>query len=163
MKTILVMAALSASVLMSLATPLFAATCTASASGVMLGTYTPNQRTPADSAGSIVVTCAKGALDALPMTVNYSLDISIGSSTGYSPREMTSGVNRLRYNLYRDATRISIWGDGSGGTSAVAGALAIQPSPGSASFTHTLYGRIFASQNAVPGSYADTVLVTVSY
>ena len=146
-----------------LASPVFGATCSASASGVSLGTYTPNQAAPADSAGSIVVVCTKGALDTLPMTVNYSVNINRGGSASYSPRDMTNGTNALHYNLYRDAVRINIWGDTTGGTSNVTGALVLQPTPGSATGTHTVYGRVFASQNAVPGAYADSIVVTVSY
>lgn len=143
--------------------PVLGATCSVSATGVALGTYTPNQPAPADSAGSITVSCAKGALDTLPMTTTYSVDISRGSSSSYSPRELTSGANTLRYNLYRDAVRINIWGDTTGGTSNVTGALQLQPSPGFASATHTIHGRIFGSQNAVPGAYADSIVVTVGY
>lgn len=146
-----------------LAMPVYAASCSVSASGVALGAYTPNQGAPADSAGRVTIACEKGALDTLPMTVNYSLDLSRGGSSSFSPREMTSGTNKLYYNLYRDAARITIWGDASGGTVTATGALQLQPSPGSASGTHTIYGRIFAGQNAVPGAYADAIVVTVGY
>lgn len=145
------------------AMPVSAATCSVSATGISLGTYAPNQTMPADSAGSIVVTCAKGALDSVPMTVAYTIDVSRGGSSAFSPRDMTSGAHTLRYNLYRDASRNIIWGDTTDGTSNVTGALQLQPSPSTASATHTLYGRIFAGQNAYPGAYADSIVVTVGY
>ena len=146
-----------------LAMPVFSATCSVSSVGVSLGTYIPNQPMPADSAGSITIACVKGILDTLPMTVTYSVDISRGSSVSYSPREMTSGANTLRYNLYRDALRISIWGDTTGGTANVTGMLQLLAPLGSASGTHSIYSQIFAGQNAVPGIYADSIVVTVAY
>ena len=145
------------------ATPVFSATCSVSSVGVSFGTYIPNQAIPADSAGSITIACVKGILDTLPMTVTYSVDISRGSSVSYSPREMTSGANALRYNVYRDALRISIWGDTTGGTANVTGMLQLLAPLGSASAAHNVYSRIFAGQNAVPGIYADSIVVTVAY
>ena len=140
-----------------------AATCAISATGVALGSYKPNQVAPADSAGTIRVDCTKTAGDVLPMNISYSIDISKGAGPAYTSREMSSGTNALRYNLYRDASRLNIWGDSSGGTSNVAGAVQLQPNPSTATATHTVYARIFASQNAVPGAYSDSIIVTISY
>ena len=153
-------------IMMSLALfsmPSFGATCTVSATGVSLGTYTPNQATPVDSAGQITVACIKGLFDILGTTVNYSIDISKGGSSSYSPRELKSGANALHYNLYRDSLRTIIWGDNTGGTSSLTGSLHIPLLPGAASNTHTAYSRIFATQNAVPGAYVDTLFITVYY
>ena len=146
-----------------LAMPAFGASCSVTATGVAFGSYIPNQAMPADSAGSMTIVCLKGVLDSLPLTVSYSIDMSRGSSVSYSPREMTSGANTLRYNLYRDALRLSIWGDTTGGTSNVTGALLLPAPLGSASVVHNVYSRIFAGQNAVPGIYADSIIVTVTY
>lgn len=146
-----------------LAWPAFGATCNVSATGVAMGSYTPNQGAPADSAGSITIACTKGPLEILPLTANYSLNISRGGSSSYSPREMTSGVNKLNYNLYRDPSRLIIWGDSTGGTAEVSGALLLPMSLGTATKTHAVYGRIFGGQNAAPGTYADLIVVTVSY
>jgi len=143
--------------------PAAGASCSVSATGVALGAYTPNQVAPVDAAGRITVNCAASAGDALPMNVAYSLAMNRGGAAAFSPREMASGGNRLRYHLYQDALRLSLWGDGSGGTVITTGALPLQPSPGVASISHSIYGRIFAAQNAVPGAYADSIVVTISY
>lgn len=140
-----------------------AATCSASTSGVAFGAYNPIQAVPVDSAGSVLVNCTKGALDSLPLTVNYSVDLSRGNSSNYASREMTSSARKLYYNLYRDALRIAVWGDSSGGTVNVPGMLQLQAPLGTASATHAIYGRVFGSQNAVPGGYADSIVVTISY
>lgn len=154
---------IAAAFLALLAWPAFGATCDLSATGVSMGSYTPNQGAPADSAGSITISCTKGQLDTLPMTANYSLNISRGNSSSYSPRETISGVNKLNYNLYKDSSRLIVWGDATGGTADVSGALLLSSPLGTATKTHTVYGRIFGSQNAVPGAYADSIVVTVVY
>lgn len=158
MRFVLVPACLLASAL-----PATAATCSISTTGVSLGSYTPNQAAPADSAASLNVACTKSPLETGPLTVAYAVEISTGGSASFSPREMTSGRNTLRYNLYRDALRSTIWGDTTGGTANVTGSLQLQTSPGTASAVHTIYGRIFSSQNATPGVYADTIVITISY
>lgn len=150
-------------IISTLATQLFGATCNVSTTGVSLGTYTPNQAVPLDSAGSLNIECAKGVLDALPLTVNYAVEIGRGASSTYLPREMTSGTARLRYNLYRDASRFSVWGDTTGGTANVTGTLQLPLQFGIATASHSIYGRIFGGQNAIPGAYSDAILVTVVY
>ncbi len=143
--------------------PALAASCSVSSSGVALGVYRPNQATPADSAGLVTVTCSRDVLETLPVTVNYSVDFSRGNSANYSPREMTSGTSKLQYNLYSDASRASVWGDTTGGTSHGTGSIDLQLVLVPVSASHTIYGRIFASQNAVPGNYADSIVVTIVY
>ncbi len=146
-----------------LSTPLIAATCGISSTGVAFGAYTPNQRTPVDSVGSVTVSCSKSALDSASVTVNYSVNFSSGSASGFSPREMTSGVNKLGYNLYQDISRSNVWGDATGGTSNASGSINLSQVMLPVVATHTVYSRIFASQNAVPGSYADSIVVTIEY
>ena len=48
----------------------------------------------------------------------------------------------LAYNLYREASRSIIWGDGTGGSAVGSGTGA----------THTVYGRIPSRQNVYAGS-----------
>lgn len=73
----------------------------------------------------------------------------------------TDTVTTLSYNLFTDAGRTTIWGDGTGGTS-------YQSLPAGSS-THTeafiLYGRIPGNQSqATAGNYSDPSLsVVVSY
>ena len=145
------------------ASPAHAATCNVSTTGISLGLYVPNQPLAADSTGAVNISCNKSALDALPLVVNYSVDISTGSGSSYALRAMTSGVHTLRYNLYREVSRISIWGDTTGGTSNVTGSLLLSQRLGSSSSTHSIYGRIFPDQNVMPGTYVDALLITVTY
>jgi spore coat protein U-like protein len=58
-----------------------------------------------------------------------------------------------------------VWGDGTGGSSPVRGSVTtlVNGVLGSGSLALTVYGRIPAGQLSTPASYADTILVTVTY
>ena len=72
---------------------------------------------------------------------------------------MRSGGNSLSYNLYLNAARTTIWGDGSGGTS-VHGPVA---APLLGSVTVNVFGRITARQNVGVGAYSDVIVATINY
>ncbi len=69
---------------------------------------------------------------------------------------MAEGLN---YNLYLDAARTTIWGDGTGGTQVYSNA---NP-PNNTNVTVTIYGRIPASQDVSAGSYTNTVTATINF
>lgn len=74
---------------------------------------------------------------------------------------MRSGSNTLGYNLYTDATRSTIWGDGNAGTFTIADAYVLTAI--TITRNYPVYGRIFPGQNVRVGSYADSITVTVNY
>jgi spore coat protein U-like protein len=117
---------------------------------VAFGTYNPLNASPTDSTGTISYFCP-GALAPV-------ISISTGSSGSFSPRQMTTATaDLLSYNLYTDAARTTIWGDGTGGSTTVAGTTALNPA------TNTIYGRVFPQQSAAAGSYSDTLTVTINF
>lgn len=131
------------------AIPVAHAACTVSTSGLNFGIYDVFSTVNDDVAGTINVNCSSGT--------NYSIGLSSGTSGSYSSRSMTNGPYVLLYNLFTDPTRLTIWGDGSAGTSTFSGA-------GTGSNIGTpVYGRIPAGQNAYVGSYADSITVTVTF
>jgi spore coat protein U-like protein len=70
---------------------------------------------------------------------------------------MKSGSNSIGYQLYSDTGHSTVWGDGTNTSSTVSGT-------GSGSTqTLNIYGAVPSLAGAVPGSYTDTVTVTVSY
>jgi spore coat protein U-like protein len=79
---------------------------------------------------------------------------------GYQGRAMVGPKETvLRYNLYVDAARQRVWGDGeSGGTARITG-----QSDGRKAVTHTIYGRIPERQSVRTGRYHDSVKVSVSH
>ncbi len=123
-----------------------AAACTISAaSGPAFGTYDPLARAPLDAVGTIAYRCTP------PRPVVW---LSTGSSGTYAYRTLRSGAAELRYNLYVDASRTAVWGDGSGGTATDS------PTPGNVTRTVAVYGRIAPLQDAAAGVYSDTIVVT---
>jgi len=130
----------------SLAAPAAAAVCTVTPQAVSFGSYDPLGATNLDGAGNINVTC--------DVSTPFTVARSAGNSGTFTERRMTSGVNQLGYNLYSDAARTTVWGDGVGAGSVSGSGTNVDMS---------VYGRIPALQNIPAGSYADTITVTVTY
>jgi spore coat protein U-like protein len=126
------------------------ADCTVSLGTLAFGSYDVFAGSPADSTATITYTCSGPA-------TTPTLSIGTGVAASFSPRRIKSGSNAISYNLYVDAARTSVWGDGTAGTSTVACAMG-------SGLTATVYGRIFAGQtSARAGSYLDSVVVTVNF
>lgn len=141
-----------------------AADCDITAVSLNFGTYDPSVTGPDDSVGTVTVTCRyvpKGAT-----VVSYRVTISNGTN-GTSPttRQLGAGSARLGYNVFADPARSQVWGTGTGGTVIASGSMTIGPGVGNSTrtSTHTVYGRIPQLQDAEPGAYSDTLLVTLTY
>ncbi len=92
----------------------------------------------------------------------FNTFISIdGGTTTSDPdnRAMTNGTDNLAYNLFTDNTYAQIWGDGTGTSATVAISGAGMGTVGNS----VVYGRVLLAdgQAAEPGSYTDTVVVTI--
>jgi spore coat protein U-like protein len=122
------------------------AACTLSVQSANFGAYDVFDNSPVDSVGNVNVAC--------DVTTSYTIALGPGSGT-YVNRHMLSGSNELLYNLYTDAARTIVWGDGSGSTATVVSS--------GINNNHTIYGRIPARQNVSVGAYADTVIVTLTF
>jgi spore coat protein U-like protein len=109
--------------------------------------------TPLDATSTLTVVCT----NTTPFTVALNAGVNAGGASNFGARTMKSGSNTLGYQLYSDSGRSTVWGDGTASSSTSAGT-----GTGSAQ-TLTLYGRLPALASVVPGSYTDTVTVTVSY
>jgi spore coat protein U-like protein len=139
-----------------------AASCAVTAIGPAFGTYDPSNPSPTVVNGSLTATCTWTGGGST--TVSLVSSFSPGNSGGYPNRFMLSGTNQLAYNIYFDAAFTSVRGNGSSGTATGGPAtLTVSSARPSASTGGTLYGRIPAGQNAVPGSYLDTIVVTITY
>ena len=138
------------------ARPAYAA-CSVSASALPFGNYNPLSVLPTDAVGQVTVNCSF----VISVLTTYTVKLSTGGSGQYSTRQMSSAANTLGYNLYTDALRLIIWGNGTGGSSFITNTQLI----GIGGFTgnHPVYGRIPAQQNVAAGSYSDTITVTLDY
>jgi len=125
------------------------AACTISVTGVSFGSYDVFAAAPLDSTGTVTIECNK----------MLQVILTRGSSSSFTPRTMRSGaLEILDYNLYLDAARTVIWGDGSSGTQ-----LYSKSNSGNNAFSVTVYGRVPAGRDVSAGSYSDTVTVTMNF
>lgn len=128
-------------------------TCTLTTSPVAFGAYDPASGTDDTATGAVNVTCTNGT------TYTVSLDAGANESTSgdITTRRMIANAGEfLPYQLYQDSGHTTVWGD-TIGTNTHAGT-----GDGTAQ-AHDVYGVITAGQYVPPGSYTDTVLVTVTY
>ena len=146
-RVLTVVSALSAAVLSSRAE---AQTCTIPAfPDVLFGTYDVYSAINTDSASTVSWSCSNKGIVTVTLTK--------GSSTTYTPRTLLSGANTLGYNLYLDAARTVIWGDGTGGSSFLTVPANVTQGP------TTIYARIPAQQDAMVGTYADTITLVFTF
>lgn len=124
-----------------------AATCSLNAQGVNFGGYDFLSDQNLDGVGYVTVTCDASS--------SYTIALSAGTTGSYVGRVMQSGSNRLRYNLYVDASHTMVWGDGSAGTETVGGT--------GTDTNYPVYGSIPAGQNPVVGDYSDVITVTLTF
>lgn len=142
------LAAFAALAALSLA-PAAYADCTVTAGSLSFGSYDVFSSTALDSVATITYSCSAPA-------VSPTLSLSRGGAPTFSPRQLLQGTNALSYNLFLDAARTTIWGDGTGGTSTFACSLGTN-------LTASVYGRIFALQNVPAGSYSDSITATIVF
>lgn len=131
-----------------------AKTCDVSSNGLAFGVYSPNSTASRDAIGFVLINC-NGNIRA-----KVSLNVGNGAAASYSGgRKMTriGGIGALTYNLYTNAHRTQVFGDGTD-TSVT------QEIDGNKSFSQPVYGRIPGAQlTTVLGSYFDTVIITIEY
>ena len=123
--------------------------------GINFGAYTSGGGA-LDGQTTLQFSCVPNLL--IGPTVSYSISLNQGAGSGgsFNPRRFSGSGATLDYNLYTDPVRITIWGDGTPGTSKPGGTCA-----GSCSVP--VYGRIFAGQSVPAAQYQDDILVTIEF
>jgi spore coat protein U-like protein len=87
---------------------------------------------------------------------NVGLDQGLGTGATVTNRLLTSGGATLSYGLYRDTGYSQNWGQ-TVGTDTVSGT-------GSGGVQNlTVYGRVPSQATPAPGTYTDTIHVTITY
>lgn len=130
-----------------------------STSTVAFGTITDigTALTNHDGTGAVVTKC------------NYGTDYTIYLGDGNnrlpgSYRQMIFGTSLMPYQLYKDSTHATVWDD-TGGLSTTGGSGGVSSTGTGTNQTFVVYGRIpqGITLPATPGTYSDTVVVTVTY
>ncbi|MFC7297479.1 spore coat U domain-containing protein [Herminiimonas aquatilis] len=136
-----------------------ACTCSVAVTPVSFGSFNPLLSGTHDANGNVAMNCG----GVVGLAIPYTIKLSQGNGTSYTARRMASGSNYLSYNLYTD-NYVTIWGDGTGGSTTTGGTVVLDVLGLSPPRNHTLYGRVASNQKtAVPGFYTDTITVTVTY
>lgn len=131
------------------------AACRVTTTGIDFGAYDAFAAAPRDSAGTVTVACDQNP----PTDVTISIGAS-PSSGGFNPRQMrrAAATDRMNYNLFTSPSMVTVWGDGSAGTSTVFLRKVNKNRP----VTSTIYGRIPPGQNVSVGFYSDALTVTIT-
>ncbi|MEN8719467.1 MAG: spore coat U domain-containing protein [Oceanococcaceae bacterium] len=120
-------------------------TCVITVPPLAFGNYSGSQL---DGTADVLVQCTSGTA--------WAVAIDGGVTNGdIADRQMASGGDRLSYDLFNDAGRTTLFGDGTTGSTATGTGNGNEQ-------TVTVYGRIDADQFPPAGSYQDTVTVTVT-
>jgi spore coat protein U-like protein len=133
--------------------------CLVTATPLNFGTYAPTGGALKVNS-TINVNCTKGTL------FTVALNAGTTSGTSFSQRLLKNGTSgdsdTLQYNLYTSGTYASVWGDGTAGSQTVSGTgVGVLTS-----VAETVYGQLVdsvANQNVSPGTYTDTITVTVTF
>lgn len=130
--------------------------CSASATSVSFGTYDPTSAAPDDTSATVRVDCT----GVVALLGSVTISASAGASGNAAQRAMRQAANSLDYNLYINPARTVVFGNGSSGTQTITAPLNGLLIFGQSAF---IYGRIPARQWASPGTYSDTIVITVTY
>lgn len=148
----------AAIVLLALSTPGHAG-CTTSFSGLAFGAYPTLVSADVTSSATISIDCQN-----MPGGSSYTLGLgpsAAGSGNRISTRYLsnTQGGDLMTFNLFTDANRTILWGDG------VTGALIRgNLDTGGRQSSVAVYGRIPAGQNTLrAGSFLSSMTITLTY
>lgn len=127
----------------------------ASHTPVSFGAYDVLAKTPLDSAGTVTLLCTQ-----VRPGDTVTLELSPGAGGSYTPRRLSGrGDTALRYNLYLDASRTRIWGNGTGSTGRYG---PVAPRSG-VPLVLTIYGRVPPHQPVRSGTFSDAIVLTVNF
>jgi spore coat protein U-like protein len=128
------------------------AACSLSSTTVLFGSYDIFSSAPLDTLGQIIFRCGNN-------DHNVSISLDKGGAPTFDPRRMLNGASTLNYNLYLNAARTTIWGDGTGGTQN----FFVRNPANKQDVSIPLYGRIPAGQGTSAGNYSNTLTVTINF
>jgi spore coat protein U-like protein len=146
--------------LMSAEPPATSSTCIIDTRPLSFGTYDPLVPTDLDAVGQVIYNCTNGSSTLASDKLKIRIDMDTGFSSMYAERAMIGpGFETLRYNVYLDANRRKIWGNGTNGTDSYVDNSA----PSSTPVIVAAYGRIWAMQDVPGGPYQDILQVRITF
>jgi len=123
--------------------------------GANFGIYMPARPNPLDISALMLVRC-------VGQPGSFTVSMGPGLSGDQMNRTMFSGAtNTLSYNIFRNAARTQIWGDGTPPTVLQSGVRNGRGRP--SWFFFRFFGRAYANQTPNSGFYDDNIVVTVLF
>jgi spore coat protein U-like protein len=91
-------------------------------------------------------------------TYDIGLDEGTTASATTAQRLLFNGATSetIKYNLFTDAGHSTVWGK-------LVGTDTVHATGSGAQQTYTIYGRVPGQNTPTPGTYTDTVHITVTY
>ena len=144
--------------------PAFPAQCQVNVSTFNFGRATMNSTSPPIYGNSTIsVTCTRHPQDRLSVNVYFDLK---GVIVQQPPRQMRDQIGGayLAYDMYVDAARTRLWGDGSPGTEFFSNSCFLDEKNRVCTIPFVLYGRVNGQQAAIPpGPFIGAVVSRVEY
>lgn len=131
-----------------------------SSDGAAFGAYDVLSPTPTDTLALVRVRCE--SVDPGNPNISLTLAIGPGNTGSVNGRRMrqAGGTDTLGYGLFRDTGRSAVWGY-THGVDTLTQTVKVQNNR-TAEATFTVYGRMPAQQDVAPGTYTDSVQVTLT-
>lgn len=135
--------------------------CSSGSASLSLGTYSSDSTVPVDSSVPFIVTCTRSG-GPRSTTVTVGLGPSFNSGRiAQRHAKLTSGPDTLNYNLFRDASRFSVWGE-TMGVDTVSQTIDLANKT-SDTLTFNIFARIPAGTDVRAGFYTDQLTITVYF
>lgn len=143
----------SSSIFNMTVTATFEGACQTLTAGALTFPSTGSLASSVDSTSTIDIQCSI----ATPYKIGLNAGLGAGATT--SNRKMTGpGSNTINYQLYRDSAHILSWGNDT-----IVGTDTNNGIGTGSRQSYTVYGRVASQTTPPPGSYTDTITVTVVY
>ncbi len=132
---------------------LVAMSCSMTVSELVFPSYDTSAVTHNLGSGTITSTCTLGG--SATITIGEGSNANEESNPATPKRQMANGSSMLEYDLYTDLLYANLWGNTSLTGNAITGT--------GAPLVVNVYGRMGPGQVGAPGSYSDSVSVTLTY
>jgi spore coat protein U-like protein len=131
--------------------------CSFSITAVDFGTINLTSAANINATGTLSITCTGGNPNSTAR-ICPNINAGSGGTTAGDPRFLLSGATSLKYNLYSNSARTTVWGSYLWGFAPTPPTINVAlDATGSGSASRTIYARVTAGQQAVPpGTYTST-------
>lgn len=143
-----------------------AGSCTVSTPGMAFGPYQPltfaGKLYSVDKTSNATINVVCTGIDSGGAYTIALGPTTVGAGDRISTRYLANdrGGDNMAFNIYREPSFLTVWGDGVG----VGGVLGGSIPTGNSNLSHTVYGRIPAGQNFLrAGTFSGSMTMTLTY